>query len=195
MYYALVGVSLFPLRYSFLWLQMCHYVWEGGAVGKKSYRLLCFRSRVVFPTLIKEHENMKNVLCVLLALGSLAFWRRRALGDWNPGDPYKWVQTPDLTATGVDVNCTTHSTFGPIRVVASDFPCTSTGPVDDFHIWGSWKNDLLPYGNAEAVTFRLSIYADVPADQQNFSHPLTQPVLWPGAGATPEVSIRRLRRT
>jgi hypothetical protein len=123
---------------------------------------------------------MKNVLCVLLALGALAFLSAPALGHWNPGDPYKWVQTPDLTATGVDVNCTTHSTFGPIRVVASDFPCTSTGPIDDFHIWGSWKNDLLPYGNANAVTFRLSIYGDVPADQQNFSHPLTQPVLWQG---------------
>jgi hypothetical protein len=123
---------------------------------------------------------MKHVVCVLLALGAIALLSAPALGDWNPGDSYKWLQLPDLSnnpSTGVDVNCTDHATNGPHRVVADDFQCTSTGPITDIHIWGSWRNDYWPVAKDEFPTFRLTLMADVPASGQGtYSHP--GPVLW-----------------
>src|SRR5881628_2400901 len=72
-----------------------------------------------------------------------------ALADWNPGDPAKWVQMPDLQ-NGMDVL----DTFSPIlpynKILADDFKCTQTGPITSIHIWGSWLNDRVPrdgFGN------------------------------------------------
>jgi hypothetical protein len=126
---------------------------------------------------------MKKSVCVFLALGAIVLLGAPALGDWNVGDTYKWLQMPDLSTTGVDVNCTTHSTIGgPMRVVADDFLCTSTDPIWDVHIWGSWKNDILPKllsgaPDPSAVSFRLSIYADIPATANRYSMPQI-PRLW-----------------
>lgn len=78
---------------------------------------------------------------------------------------FKWVQNPDLTPMGIDVNATR-----PF-VLADDFPCTTTGPITDIHVWGSWYHDILP-GNPSAVKFRLSIHKDVPASPNGApSHP------------------------
>ena len=61
------------------------------------------------------------VLAVILVWGGLA------LADWNPGDPYKWLQMPDVTSNGVDVS------VGAVGL-ADDFLCTSSGPITDIHI-------------------------------------------------------------
>ncbi|SPE50652.1 hypothetical protein SBV1_1190022 [Verrucomicrobia bacterium] len=44
-------------------------------------------------------------------------------------------------------------------VLADDFICTNTGPITDFHVWGSWLNDAVD----AAPTFWLGLYDDVPA--------------------------------
>lgn len=88
-------------------------------------------------------------LCVLFVAGT-------ASADWNPGDPNKWVQMPDLAPTGIDVHSTNPG------ILADDFLCTTTGYITGFHIWGSWLNDYLPYNDANDVAFNLSIYSDIP---------------------------------
>jgi hypothetical protein len=109
-------------------------------------------------------------LC-LLAFNAIAF------GDWQPGQPAKWVQLPDLQPTGVDVLATNPN------ILADDFSCTSPGPITDIHIWGSWLNDNLPLNSAglpdaSQVGFRLSIHADIPQTAANpYSSPLNPP-LW-----------------
>jgi hypothetical protein len=76
----------------------------------------------------------------------------------------KYVQPPNLN-NGIDVDAAN------IRggVLADDFPCFTTGPITDIHIWGSWLNDQVDYG----ATFILSIWSDVPATPANGqpSHP------------------------
>lgn len=84
-----------------------------------------------------------------------------ALADWNPGDPAKWVQMPDLL-NGMDVRATAP------KILADDFLCTLTGPITDVHIWGSWLNDL----RDPNVQFKLSFHTDVPAGVDTpWSHP------------------------
>ena|SRR5436190_19240262 len=78
-----------------------------------------------------------------------------ASADWLPGDPFKYLQRPDLQ-TGMDVYATTP------RILADDFLCTQTGPITDIHIWGSWNHDLLPGGSPNNVQFKLSFHDNVP---------------------------------
>lgn len=76
----------------------------------------------------------------------------------------KYLQPPN-TSTGIDVDAT------DVRggTLADDFPCTTTGPVSDIHLWGSWYSDQVDYN----ATFILSIWSDVPASPAsgNPSHP------------------------
>ena len=44
-------------------------------------------------------------------------------------------------------------------VLADDFRCTSTGPITDIHLWGSWLNDA----KGVITNFWIGIYNDVPA--------------------------------
>jgi hypothetical protein len=97
-----------------------------------------------------------------------------AQAHWEPGDPAKWVQYPDLQETGIDVNATYP------HILADDFLCRQEGPITDIHIWGSWLNDYLPFGaSPERVRFVLSIHADVPdsLSPTGFSMPGT-PLWW-----------------
>jgi hypothetical protein len=108
------------------------------------------------------------VVCIVLAFAVAA------QAHWEPGDPAKWVQFPDLEPTGIDVNAT-----GP-HILADDFLCTEHGPITDIHIWGSWLNDYLPFATApERVRFILSIHADVPdsLSPTGFSMP-GEPLWW-----------------
>lgn len=70
--------------------------------------------------------------------------------DWNPGDFAKWVQLPDLTTTGIDIDSDGCS------ILADDFQCTTPGRVTDFHIWGSWLNDV----NGGVASIRLQFYSN-----------------------------------
>ena len=75
---------------------------------------------------------------------------------WNPGDPYKWLQMPDLTNTGMDIRV--DNADSKFRILADDFQCTTTGPIQDIHFWGSWRNDL----KGRITKLHLSIYEDIP---------------------------------
>jgi hypothetical protein len=110
----------------------------------------------------------------LLATVTILAFAVAAQADWEPGDPAKWVQFPDLDPTGIDVNATEP------YILADDFLCTETGPITDIHIWGSWLDDHFPfYEWPEGVTFILSIHADVPdsLSPTGFSMP-GEPLWW-----------------
>jgi len=104
-----------------------------------------------------------------------------ALADWDPGDPAKWVQRPDLSDHGMDVNVSATMLQG--NMVADDWECTQTGPVTAVHLWGSWKNDQLPgllNGTPTAVQFRLLFFSDVPAADSPTGYSTPGDLLWSG---------------
>ncbi len=76
-----------------------------------------------------------------------------------------------MTLAGLHDQPPTGSTI--FKILADDWLCTSVDPVTDIHIWGSWLNNHLPFGNNPgAVTFKLSIHEDVPAGVDvPWSHP------------------------
>ena len=112
--------------------------------------------------MIKMKRLILTSLCVLFVAGTAS----AGVVNNTVGTPYKWLQPPDLAPTGIDVHSTTPGKL------ADDFQCTTTGYITGAHIWGSWKNDYLPYGNdANAVTFSLSIYSDIPPNGQGYSTP------------------------
>ncbi len=76
------------------------------------------------------YKALNISIAVLLLAGSTT------LADWNEGDPYKWLQRPDIfTSQSLDVN----ATFP--KILADDFECTETGPITSIHIWGSLRQD------------------------------------------------------
>lgn len=100
---------------------------------------------------------------LLVSLMVICCWTAFASGDAT-----KWTQLPDLTTNGIDILSYNYAPIG----VADDFRCTATGPITDFHVWGSWLGDQVP----QNPTFNLYLFADVPADQGTPSHPGTP--LW-----------------
>jgi len=73
-----------------------------------------------------------------------------------------FVQWPDLTTNGVDVNCMNDI------VVADDFMCTETGKITDIHLWASWLQDNIP---EIPPSFKLGIWSDNPMGQNGHSEP------------------------
>lgn len=94
------------------------------------------------------------------------------------GTVFKWEQAPDLDLTGLDVNASSDGASAPY-ILADDFQCTVSGPLTDFHIYGSWRFDEIP-GSPDNVTFFLSIHEDWPVghpqNPNNYSIP--GDVLW-----------------
>lgn len=118
-----------------------------------------------------------SVLLVAFLVASMAAPPARA--DWNTGDPYKWVQYPDLSTTGMDVNATAGQAGPPRYILADDFLCTVTSPITDIHVWGSWRYDYPPYGfDPGAVTFMISILSDIPAEESPTGYSMPGQVLW-----------------
>jgi len=122
---------------------------------------------------------MRIALRLLFGAAVLGCLASPAMADWNVGDPHKMhsPQLPDLEF-GMDVLATTPYPGDPAvgKVVADDWLCTSTGPVTDIHIWGSWLNDRFPNDptglpDPGAVSFRLSIHSDIPATPNTHSRP------------------------
>lgn len=89
---------------------------------------------------------------VILSLAVACLTAPCAQADWTPGQPYKWLQLPDLTPNGIAINATS-------MTVADDWLCTDLTPVKDIHFWGGWLNNAVFAG----PVFKLSIYQDVPA--------------------------------
>jgi len=96
-----------------------------------------------------------------------------AAADWDLEDPAKWVQLPDVNPTGFDINATAP------YILADDFLCTEAGPIENIHIWGSWRNDYFPFGeDYTAVTFTLSIHEDIPESQSPTGYSMPGELLW-----------------
>jgi hypothetical protein len=85
----------------------------------------------------------------------------------------KYVQPPNIDG-GLDVKDSRDNI-----VLADDFPCNTTGPITDIHLWGSWLSDI----PGTITNFWIGIYNDVPAvtnplnGQITPSHPGTN-LLW-----------------
>jgi len=85
-----------------------------------------------------------------------------ARADWDPGDPYLWLQLPDPNGWGVDDTL--------VRMLADDFESSETGWITGIHFWGSWKSDDV----GEIQKISLGIHAGVPSGQdpaKPFAHP------------------------
>ena len=94
-----------------------------------------------------------------------------------PDHKMHFPQLPDLI--GWDVNATFPKTL------ADDWQCSRTGPVEDIHFWGSWKDiDGDPATDdffTPAPFFRLSIHSNIPATVDTpWSRPGELLWLWEG---------------
>lgn len=110
--------------------------------------------------------NSRKTLFLSVVVASAVGGISRA--DWDPtmGHKMHYPQLPDVTETGINVNATWKYPFtSPTapqpfsKILADDFRCTETGPINDVHIWGSWLNDQVFTG----TRFKLSIHEDIPA--------------------------------
>ncbi len=118
---------------------------------------------------------MRNSLILLIIGLCLAFaWPANA--DWDESMPAKWVQNPDLSPMGIDINASPNP--GDF-ILADDFLCQNQEFITGIHVYGSWLNDYLPFGEApEAIRFTLSIHADIPASQNPEGYSLPGELLW-----------------
>jgi len=127
-------------------------------------------------------KTAKTTIFSLAVLSLALFLPATARADWSPEDPYKYLQLPDLTTNGMDVNASGHDEWLEVpgggeaeffipKILADDFECTQTEYITDIHIWGSWKGDILPQvpdvGSAPIpdpgnVLFGLAIFDDIP---------------------------------
>jgi hypothetical protein len=97
-----------------------------------------------------------------------------ALGHWDESMPYKWLQYPDLSDLGMDVDATVEG-YWPPQVLADDFLCTTTGWITGIHIWGSWWHNE---GDPMQVVFTLSIHKDIPADVSPTGYSMPGELVW-----------------
>jgi hypothetical protein len=124
---------------------------------------------------------------LLVALLALAWG---ASADWDPSMPAKWVQMPDETSNGIDVDANYRVDATYHYILADDFECTETGPIKQIHIWGSWLSDFLPWGDADSVRFMLSFHADIPDSESPTGYSMPGDVLWHRAFAPGEFTSR-----
>ncbi|MBD3367519.1 MAG: T9SS type A sorting domain-containing protein [Candidatus Eisenbacteria bacterium] len=109
----------------------------------------------------------------IMAVTLVAFLAVPVAADWEDGMPAKWVQMPDLSTLGIDVNTSME------YILADDFLCTEEGLITGIHLWGSWHYDQIPYGqDPREVKFVLSIHADIPADESPTGYSMPGEVLW-----------------
>ncbi len=90
-------------------------------------------------------------------------------------DEWKWEQQPDLTTDGMDVRA---SVDQPPLVLADDFECRQYGAITNIVVWGSWLGDYPPYGDPNAVSFTLSLHADIPASESPTGTSMPGAPLW-----------------
>jgi hypothetical protein len=108
-----------------------------------------------------------------------------SMGWYYESTEYKWLQPPDTTTMGMDVDATMEMTPVPMwwpQILADDFQCIVEGPITDIHIWGSWYKDELPGEPPDQhnVEFTLSIHDDIPAGTGGvpYSMPRDPPLWW-----------------
>jgi len=100
-----------------------------------------------------------------------------ARADWQEDDPALFVLLPDLSSNGMDVLCGA-SYAGENVLIADDFSVNRTTRMTDVHIWGSWLNDVYPWGGVSDVEFYLAVYDDIPAYQQGKPYSRPGELVW-----------------
>jgi len=99
----------------------------------------------------------------------------------------KWIQKPDLTDRGVDVDATLEQMVPPPspQLLADDFPCDTSEPITGINIYGSWLHDNLPHDptglqNPAQVQFTLSFHEDLPIGDPRNPNPWSMPgdMIW-----------------
>ena len=130
---------------------------------------------------------MRKLILILsvtaLAVGLMAL--PLSAQQW-PNHKMHFPQLPDLI--GWDVMAT--SSFPPPgqgTVLADDWQCTRTGPVEDIHFWGSWKDQDGNPATDDSLTsmpwFTIGIWSNDPGTPTTPSHPAT--LLWTWEGEIP----------
>ena len=106
-----------------------------------------------------------TILTVVLAFAATA------VADWDPGDGHKmhFPQLPDRQ--GWDVNFT--NAFPDARVLADDWRCSQSGPVEDIHFWLSSRGDQLP-----PDTFINNIHVSIHGDDRSGAFSKPGELLW-----------------
>jgi hypothetical protein len=120
---------------------------------------------------VERRFGMTRRLIAILALLVFAI-PFTALADWDPSQAAKWVQLPDETELGIDVNASYDF------ILADDFECIDHGPIIEIHIWGSWMNDVLPFEHPDSVMFTLSFHKDIPDSESGTGYSMPGEVLW-----------------
>jgi hypothetical protein len=117
-------------------------------------------------------KKLGTIICVLAMILSMIL-TTTAIADWDAGDDHKmhWPQLPDLSDKGVDVSLL----YQPL---ADDFLCNRTGHVTNIHIWGSFRDDVLPVGGEGSLTLKLSIYSNKPAGAWGIPWSSPRYLLW-----------------
>jgi len=130
---------------------------------------------------------MKNLLTCLMIVAAIMFLAAPALADWDAGDGHKmhYPQLPD--PQGWDVN------FSNRNILADDWRCSQSGPVNDVHFWFSVQGEETYPANmkVEIGNIHVSIHDDIPAGQvEEWSMPAPNP--WEIDIPGPEATIRRV---
>lgn len=114
-------------------------------------------------------KSIKVKVMVMLITGLM--FAGPALAGWIPGDGHKmhWPQLPD--PIGLDVD------FEDTHMLADDWTCTATGPVEDIHFWVSHKGGVIPILNS----LHVEIYSNTPATATSFGMPNQK--LWEGTSS------------
>ena len=112
---------------------------------------------------------MKKLIVMLIL--TLLIITTTSIADWDPGDGHKmhFPQLPD--EDGWDVR------YGWPVVLADDWKCSKSGPVEDIHFWGSIENDTGP----DVViwgSFIIGIWSDLPAEESPTGYSLPNELLW-----------------
>ncbi len=116
-----------------------------------------------------------------------------SLASTGPIALEKWVQDPDTTGTGLDIDITRDiPVTWAAQIAADDFECTTTGPITGITLWGSWYNDILPGGSASNVSFTLTIRENIPAGAGLARFSMPGKVLWTREFAPGQFSVRSL---
>jgi hypothetical protein len=93
----------------------------------------------------------------------------------------KWLQRPDLTVRGIDVNATDGGFVQPswAYILADDYLCTESGKVIEIWIWASWIYDYLPNGDdPTGAEFTLSFHQDIPDSMSPTGYSMPGDVEW-----------------
>ena len=95
--------------------------------------------------------------------------------DEEPPPDDKWLQPPDLSIFGLDVDAMRSNPC----LLADDFECTEKTAITNIVVWGSWLEDVLPLDDPNNVIFELSIHSDIGAG----AHP-NPDITWSMPGET-----------